>query len=74
MISKVLSSAILGIDAYLVEVEVDIALGFPQFLTVGLPEGAVGKGEQGEGKGGYKELWLRLPPEENHGKPCTRRH
>jgi magnesium chelatase family protein len=41
MISKVLSSAVLGIDAYLVEVEVDIAFGFPQFSTVGLPEGAV---------------------------------
>ena len=31
----------MGVDAYLVEVEVDIALGFPQFATVGLPEGAV---------------------------------
>ena len=41
MIAKVLSSAVLGVDAYLVEVEVDIALGFPQFATVGLPEGAV---------------------------------
>jgi len=41
MISKVLSSSVFGIDAYLVEVEVDIAFGFPQFSTVGLPEGAV---------------------------------
>jgi len=41
MIAKVLSSAVLGVDAYLVEVEVDIALGFPQSATVGLPEGAV---------------------------------
>jgi magnesium chelatase family protein len=41
MISKVLSGAVFGIDAYLVEVEVDIASGFPQFSTVGLPEGAV---------------------------------
>jgi len=41
MISKVLSGAVFGIDAYLVEVEVDIAFGFPQFSTVGLPEGAV---------------------------------
>jgi len=41
MISKVFSSAVLGIDAYLVEVEVDISSGFPQFATVGLPEGAV---------------------------------
>src|SRR5574341_1145208 len=41
MISKILSGAVLGVDAYLVEVEVDIAFGFPQFSTVGLPEGAV---------------------------------
>ncbi len=36
-----LSSALMGIDAYLVEVEVDISPGLPQFSTVGLPEGAV---------------------------------
>ncbi len=41
MLSKILSSAILGIDAYLVEVEVDIARGLPAFSTVGLAEGAV---------------------------------
>jgi magnesium chelatase family protein len=37
----VLSSAVIGIDAYLVEVEVDIAAGLPSFTTVGLPETAV---------------------------------
>jgi magnesium chelatase family protein len=41
MLSRVLSSAVFGIDAYVVEVEVDIALGLPAFATVGLPEGAV---------------------------------
>ena len=41
MISKVLSAAVLGVDAYLVEVEVDISSGLPHFTTVGLPEGAV---------------------------------
>ena len=41
MISKVLSSAVLGVDAYIVEVEADIALGLPAFATVGLPDGAV---------------------------------
>jgi len=41
MISKILSSAVIGIDAYLVEVEVDISQGLPTFTTVGLPEGAV---------------------------------
>jgi len=41
MIAKVLSSAVIGIDAYIVEVEVDISKGLPNFSTVGLPEGAV---------------------------------
>jgi magnesium chelatase family protein len=38
VLAKVLSSAVLGVDAYLVEVEVDIASGLPSFATVGLPE------------------------------------
>jgi magnesium chelatase family protein len=41
MLSRVLSSTVFGIDAYVVEVEVDIAQGLPAFATVGLPEGAV---------------------------------
>ena len=41
MLAKVLSSAVLGIDAYRVEVEVDITSGLPTFATVGLPEAAV---------------------------------
>ncbi|UCD83362.1 MAG: hypothetical protein JSU92_08550, partial [Deltaproteobacteria bacterium] len=41
MLAKLLSSAVLGIDAYLVEVEIDITQGLPYFSTVGLPDGAV---------------------------------
>ncbi|HBR16614.1 MAG TPA: ATP-dependent protease [Deltaproteobacteria bacterium] len=41
MLSKVFSSAVLGIDAYLVEVEVDTSHGLPFFSTVGLPDNAV---------------------------------
>jgi magnesium chelatase family protein len=41
LLAKVLSSAVLGIDAYAVEVEVDITSGLPTFTTVGLPEAAV---------------------------------
>src|SRR5512135_956405 len=41
MLAKVLSSALHGIDAIAVAVEVDIAQGLPQFNTVGLPDGAV---------------------------------
>ena len=41
MLSRVFSSAVLGVDAYTVEVEVDIRRGLPSFATVGLPETAV---------------------------------
>ncbi|CAB5087070.1 AAA+ ATPase superfamily protein YifB/ComM, associated with DNA recombination [Olavius algarvensis associated proteobacterium Delta 3] len=41
MLAKAFSSAVLGIDAFLVEVEVDIMSGLPAFATVGLPEAAV---------------------------------
>lgn len=41
MFSKVLSAAVLGIDAYIVEVEAHLEGQLPYFATVGLPEGAV---------------------------------
>jgi magnesium chelatase family protein len=41
VLARVFSSALIGIDAYLVEVEVDINFGLPFFTTVGLPEAAV---------------------------------
>jgi magnesium chelatase family protein len=41
MLAKVFSSALLGIEAYTVEVEVDVSPQLPAFTTVGLPEGAV---------------------------------
>jgi magnesium chelatase family protein len=41
MLSRVFSAALLGIEAYIVEVEVDVSPQLPAFNTVGLPEGAV---------------------------------
>jgi magnesium chelatase family protein len=41
MLATVLSSALQGIDGLLVEVEVDLGSGFPQFTVVGLPDSAV---------------------------------
>jgi magnesium chelatase family protein len=41
MLFKTLSAAVFGIDAYPVEVEVDISAGMPNFTTVGLPDAAV---------------------------------
>jgi len=41
MLFHIQSASLLGIDAYPVEVEVDIRFGFPNFVTVGLPDAAV---------------------------------
>jgi len=41
MLAKVHSGAILGIDAYPVEVEIDLSPGLPSFSTVGLPDVSV---------------------------------
>jgi magnesium chelatase family protein len=41
VLAKVFSSAVLGIDAYLVDVEVDLAPGLPTFAVVGLPDASV---------------------------------
>ncbi len=41
MLAKVLSVALVGIDAHLIDVEVDIAGGLPQFSVVGLPDATV---------------------------------
>ncbi len=41
MLFKIGSASLAGIDAYLVEVEVDINCGIPQFVIVGLPDTAV---------------------------------
>lgn len=41
MLARVFSASVAGVQAYLVEVEVDLALGTRLFTTVGLPDGAV---------------------------------
>ena len=46
MLSKVRSAAVIGIDAYPVDVEIDLANGLPSFSTVGLPHGAVKEGRE----------------------------
>jgi len=61
MLAKVLSSAVLGIDAYEVEVEVDITMGLPAFATVGLPNGAVRESKD-RVKSAIKNSGFRFPP------------
>ena len=41
MLAKVYSAAVFGVDAYQVEVEVDLGGGLPSYTVVGLPDTAV---------------------------------
>lgn len=62
MLAKVFSSAIIGIDAYVVEVEVDISQGLPSFSTVGLAEGAVRESKE-RVKAAVKNSGYHFPPD-----------
>lgn len=59
MLARVHSAAVLRIDAYLVDVETDIANGLPSFTTVGLL--------QGGGEGGFGSLIRAARHHQHHG-------
>jgi magnesium chelatase family protein len=46
MLAQIDSGAVLGVDAYMVRVEVDLGRGMPVFHVVGLPESAVREGKE----------------------------
>lgn len=46
MLARVQSSAVLGIDAYLITVEVDVSNGLPMMAIVGLPDAAVNESRE----------------------------
>jgi magnesium chelatase family protein len=46
MLAQILSSALLGIDAFIVRVEVDLVKGLPSMTVVGLAESAVREGRE----------------------------
>lgn len=46
MLARVRSAAVLGVDAYPVDVEVDLSSGLPSLATVGLPQSAVKEGRE----------------------------
>src|SRR3978361_817337 len=46
MLAHVQSSAVLGIDAYQVHVEVDVSNGMPMMAVVGLPDAAVNESKE----------------------------
>lgn len=45
-VAKILSAATVGLDSYLVEVEVDIGAGLPSFAIVGLPDKAIDESKE----------------------------
>ncbi len=60
MLAKVWSGAVSGIEAYLVEVEIDISQGLPAFSTVGLPDVSV-KESRDRIKAAIKNSGLKFP-------------
>ncbi len=61
MLFKSFSSALLGIEAYVVEVEVDIGGGLPQFIVVGLPDASVRESKE-RVKAALKNCGYDFPP------------
>ena len=61
MLARVRSCALVGIDAYFVEVEVDVGRGLPSFSTVGLPDAAVRESRE-RVLSAIKNSGLELPP------------
>ncbi len=62
MLAKVTTGAVLGVDGYLVEVEVDLARGLPQWSIVGLPDAAV-KEAKDRVRAAIKNTGFTLPQE-----------
>lgn len=61
MFAKVLSSAVVGLDGMLVEVETDILNGLPAFTVVGLPDKAVEESKE-RVRSALKNTGADLPP------------
>ncbi|RMG98406.1 MAG: hypothetical protein D6708_00580, partial [Candidatus Dadabacteria bacterium] len=61
MLARVRSAAVLGVDAFPVDVEVDVAHGLPSFTVVGLPDGAV-KESRDRVKSAIRNAGYRFPP------------
>ena len=73
MLSQVDSSAILGIDAYIVRVEVDISSSVPMFTIVGLPDAAVQE-STGARPQRHQEYGPGVPAAADHHQPRPCRH
>lgn len=58
---NIFSASLRGIEAYLVEVEVDISLGLPAFVIVGLPDASVRESTE-RVRAALKNCGYRYPP------------
>jgi magnesium chelatase family protein len=70
MLSKVLSFAVLGIEAFLVEVEVDLSKGLPGITIVGLPDSSI-KESRERLRSALKKLRFFSIIKQNNHKPCS---
>ncbi|MBT9176088.1 MAG: Competence protein ComM [Firmicutes bacterium] len=61
MLAKVLGSTVYGLEAYLVDVEVDVSLGLPAFDIVGLPDTAVREARE-RVRAAVKNCGFEMPP------------
>lgn len=61
MLATLLSSAVSGVDALMIEVEVDIGAGLPQMNVVGLPDGAI-KESRDRVRSALKNSGYECPP------------
>jgi magnesium chelatase family protein len=62
MLARIYSSALSGINAYIIEVEVDISFGLPGFNIVGLPETSVKESKE-RVKAAIKNSGYSFPPD-----------
>lgn len=60
MLSKVLSGAVMGVDAFLVDVEIDVSGGLPNMTVVGLPDTAVRESRE-RVKAAIKNSGFKIP-------------
>ena len=68
MLFKTLSAAVFGIDAYVIEVEVDVSPGKANFLTVGLPDAAVKESKE-RIRSAVKNCGMDFPFQEHYREP-----
>jgi magnesium chelatase family protein len=61
MLFKISSASLIGVEAYIVDVEVDISLGLPTFITVGLPDASVRESKE-RVRAALKNCGFDFPP------------